>query len=87
MVVGDQPDWLNWVRRIPPQEDTERIAVASANETEQEGQNHVVDWPRLSDQSDSMPEGTTSPRKALKFEEVCIVPFPLPHLTFLIHSA
>ena len=83
--MGDQPDWLNWVRRIPPQEDAERIAAASVNETEREGLNHV-EWARRSDLSDSIPEGARSPRK-LKFEEVCIVLFPWPHLTFLIHSA
>ncbi len=76
--MGDQPDWLNWVRRVPPQ-DAERIV----NEAEREGQNHV-EWPRLPDLSDSIPEGARSPRK-LKFEEVCIAlrVFPWPHLTFL----
>ncbi|KAI0276383.1 Sodium/hydrogen exchanger family-domain-containing protein [Russula aff. rugulosa BPL654] len=63
-----------------------RIAAASVNETEREGQNHV-DWPRLSDLSDLIPEGANSPRKVLKFRDVCISLFPLPHLTFLIHSA
>jgi hypothetical protein len=83
--VGDQPDWLNWVRRVPPQEDAERVVAASINETQQEGQNHV-EWPRLSDLSDSIPEGARSPR-TLKFEEVCVTLFPWPLLTFLIHSA
>jgi hypothetical protein len=84
-IVGDQPDWLNWVRRVPPQEDAERLAAANVNETGREGQNHV-EWPRLSDLSDPIPEGAKSPRK-LKFEEVCIALFPWPGLTFLIHSA
>jgi NhaP-type Na+/H+ or K+/H+ antiporter len=66
-IVGDQPDWLNWVRRVPPQEDAERITAASVNETEREGQNHV-EWPHLSDLSELIPEGARSPRK-LKFEE------------------
>jgi NhaP-type Na+/H+ or K+/H+ antiporter len=67
-LVGDnQPDWLNWVRRVPPQ-DAERIAAASVTGTEREGQNHI-DWPRLSDLSDSIPEGARSPRKVLKFED------------------
>ena len=86
LVADNQPDWLNWVRRAPPQEDAERIAAASVNETEREGQNHV-DWPRLSDLSELIPEGASSPRKVLKFRDVCISLFPLPHLTFLIHSA
>jgi hypothetical protein len=84
-LVGDQPDWLNWVRRVPPQEDAERITTASVNETEREGQNHV-EWPPLSDLSELIPDGARSPRK-LKFEEVCIALFPWPHLTSLIHSA
>jgi NhaP-type Na+/H+ or K+/H+ antiporter len=66
-IVGDQPEWLNWVRRVPLQEDAERITAGSVNETEREGENHV-EWPRLSDLSDSIPEGARSPRK-LKFEE------------------
>ncbi|KAF8492340.1 Cation/H+ exchanger [Russula emetica] len=41
-IMGDQPEWLNWVRRVPPQEDAERITAASVNETEREGQNHDV---------------------------------------------
>jgi hypothetical protein len=84
-VVSGQPDWLNWVRRVPPQEDAESIVAASVDETEREGQNHVA-WPRLSDMSDSIPEGARSPRK-LKFEEVCVTLFPWPLLTSLIHSA
>jgi hypothetical protein len=86
-LVGDKPDWLTWVRRVPPQ-DAERITTGSVNETEErEGQTHG-EWPRLSDLSDPIPEGARSPRK-LKFEEVCIAlrDFPWPHLTFLIHSA
>ena len=82
-LVGDQPDWLNWVRRAPLQEDAERTAL-SVNETEREGQNHV-EWPGLSDLSEPIPEGARSPRK-LKFEEVCTALYPWPHLTFLIHS-
>lgn len=83
--MGDsQPDWLNWVRRVPPQ-DAERIAAASVTEAEREGQNHI-DWPRLSDLSDSIPEGARSPRKTLKFEDVRIALFPFPRLTILIHS-
>lgn len=84
-IVGDQPDWLSWVRRVPPQEDAERIVAASVNETEREGQNRV-DWPCLSDLSDSIPEGARSPRKVLKFEEVCIALLPWPHF-FLMDSA
>jgi hypothetical protein len=83
--MSDQPDWLNWVRRAPLREDAERITAGSVNETDREGQNHV-EWPRLSDLSDSTPEGARSPRK-LKFEDVRIALFPWPHLTFLIHSA
>jgi len=84
-IVADQPEWLQWVRRVPLQEDAERMAVASVNETEREGQNHA-EWPCLSDLSDSIPEGVKTPRKVLKFEEVCtsIVFLPWPHLTFLI---
>jgi hypothetical protein len=83
-LIPDQPDWLNWVRRVPPQEDAERVAAANANETQREGQNHV-DWPRLSDLSDPIPEGVKTPRKILKFKEVCIVLLSW-HLTFLIRS-
>lgn len=84
-LVGDQPEWLNWVRREPPQDDAERIVAASVRETEREGQNHV-DWPHLPDLSDPIPEGAKTPRKVLKFQEVCIALCPWPHLTFLIRS-
>lgn len=66
-LVAEQPEWLNWVRREPPQEDAERIVAASVNDTEREGQNHV-DWLRLSDLSDPIPEVVKTPR-ALKFNE------------------
>jgi hypothetical protein len=83
-LIPDQPDWLQWVRRVPPQEDAERVAAASANETQQRGQNHV-EWPPLSDLSDPIPEGVKTPRKVLKFKEVRITLLPW-HLTFLIRS-
>jgi len=67
-MITDQPDWLQWVRRVPLQEDAERVPAASENETQREGQNHV-EWPRLSDLSDPIPEGVKTPRKVLKFEE------------------
>ncbi|KAF8482767.1 Cation/H+ exchanger [Russula ochroleuca] len=54
-MITDQPDWLQWVRRVPLQEDAERVPAASENETQREGQNHV-EWPRLSDLSDPIPE-------------------------------
>lgn len=73
-VVGDQPEWLNWVRRVPPQEDTERIAASPSGTVER--QDHVT-WPRLSDISDSILEGVRTPRKVLKFEDVCIALFTL----------
>lgn len=77
--MADQsPDWLNWVRRVPPQEDAERVAAPSVNETEQEGQN-PLEWRRLSEMSDSIPEGAKTPKKSLKFAEVCIAPFPWTH--------
>jgi len=66
-IITDQPDWLQWVRRVPPQEDAERVTAASANETRQDGENHV-EWPRLSDLSDPIPEGIKTSR-VLKFEE------------------
>ena len=83
-MITEQPDWLQWVRRVPPQEDAERVPASSENETQREGQNHV-EWPRLSDLSDSVPEGVKTPRKVLKFEDVCITLLPW-HLTFLIRS-
>ena len=70
-MITDQPDWLQWVRRVPPQGDTERVLATSENETQREGQNNV-EWPRLSDLSDPIPEGVKTPRKVLKFDEVCI---------------
>jgi len=63
------------VRRVPPQEDAERV-VAASGETQREGQNHL-EWPRLSDLSDPIPEGARTPRKVLKFKEVCIAPLTL----------
>ncbi len=81
--VGDQPEWLNWVRRVPPQEDADRTAAASPSGIEQEGQNHV-EWSLLPDTSDSIPGGARTPRKVLKFEEVCIALLSWPRLTFLI---
>jgi hypothetical protein len=74
-MITDQPDWLQWVRRAPPQEDAERLSTANANETLREGQNYM-EPSGLSDLSDQIPDGVKTPRKVLKFEDVCIVPFP-----------
>ncbi|KAF8466060.1 Sodium/hydrogen exchanger family-domain-containing protein [Russula ochroleuca] len=64
-LITDKPDWLQWVRRVPPQEDAERAAVASANATQRAGQN-PVEWLDLSIPS---PEGVKIPREVLKFKE------------------
>jgi hypothetical protein len=71
-LITDKPDWLQWVRRVPPQEDAERAAVASANATQRAGQN-PVEWLDLSIPS---PEGVKIPREVLKFKEVCIALLP-----------
>jgi hypothetical protein len=65
-----QPDLLKWVRRESSQEDTER-AVASANDTQREGQNHM-EWVGLSGLSDPVPEDVKASEKAPKFKGVCI---------------
>lgn len=76
-IITDQPDWLQWVRRVPPQEDAERLATTTnANETQREGQNYM-ESSGLSDMSDPIPEGVKTPRKVLKFEDVCIALFTL----------
>jgi hypothetical protein len=83
-MITDQPDWLQWVRRVPPQEDAERLATTNANETQREGQNYM-ESSGLSDMSDPIPEGVKTPRRVLKFEDVCIALLPW-HLTFLTCS-
>jgi hypothetical protein len=67
-MITDQPDWLQWVRRVPPQEDAERLATTNANETQREGQNYM-ESSGLSDMSDPIPEGVKTPRRVLKFED------------------
>ena len=79
--ITDKPDWLQWVRRVPLQEDAERAAAASANMTQQAGQNHS-EWLDLSIPS---PDSIKTPGEVLKFKEVCIALLPW-HLTFLIVS-
>ena len=67
-VAVDQPDWLQWVRRVPPQDDTERIVATSQNgtvvveEPQRESQKRV-EWPDLPDLTDPETEGA---RRVLK---------------------
>ncbi|KAH9994934.1 Sodium/hydrogen exchanger family-domain-containing protein [Russula compacta] len=74
-LVVDQPDWLMWVRRVPPQEDAERLAVASEDATvvvteepRREGKKRV-EWPDETDQKDSAPDDVKTPKSVLKTRE------------------
>ena len=83
-MIPDQPDWLQWVRRAPPQDDAERLSAANATETLRDGQNYM-ESSGLSELLDPIPDGVKTPRRVLKFEDVCIAPLPW-HLTFLTRS-
>jgi len=73
-MVVDQPDWLQWVRRVPPQDDAERIVATSPNETVvieeplQESQKRV-EWPDLPDLTGPEPEGDRNSRRVLKIKQ------------------
>jgi len=73
-IAVDQPDWLQWVRRVPPQDDAERIAPTSPNETVvveeplRESQKRV-EWPDLPDLTEFEPEGARTPKKVVKIKQ------------------
>jgi len=68
----DQPDWLLWVRRAPPQEDAERFSAANGSviAIAAESRQERVEWPGLPERPDSASEDVKTPRRTLKFEEV-----------------
>lgn len=72
--VVDQPDWLMWVRRAPPQMDVDHpIAPESADDTivsregPRLGRPKRVEWPDLLDQTE--PEDFKTPREVVRINE------------------
>lgn len=75
--VVDQPDWLMWVRRAPPQMDVDRAAAPeSADNTivNREGPRlerpKRVEWPDLLDQTE--PDDVKTPRGVVRIDEVIV---------------
>jgi hypothetical protein len=68
--IVEQPDWLLWVRRAPPQEDAERVSVANGSVIAAEPQQERVEWPGLPERPDSASGDVKIPKRTLKFEEV-----------------
>jgi hypothetical protein len=90
--VVDQPDWLMWVRRAPPQMDVDHpIAPESADDTivsregPRLGRPKRVEWPDLLDQTE--PEDFKTPREVVRINEVTLCGLSRSILLTRIHSS